>query len=45
MSKPPKITYGQKARVNLIDKRKIREIQVSKLKWNLQKIFDQDKER
>ncbi len=40
MSKEPKITKWQHARRNLVDKKKIREIKVSKLKWNLQKIFD-----
>lgn len=43
MSKSPKITYWQRARRCLVDKKKNREIKVSKLKWNLQKILDEDK--
>jgi len=45
MSQTSKITHWQQARRNLLDKKKNREIKVSKLKWNLQKILDREKER
>jgi len=45
MDKPSKILPWQNPRRNLSDKKKNREIKISKLKWNLQKILDRDKER
>jgi len=45
MAKDPKVPRFQQARGFLVSKKKIREIKVSKLKWNLQRILDKDKER
>ena len=42
MSKEPKITKWQHARRYLIDKKKSRELKISRLKWNLQKILDKN---
>ncbi len=45
MSKSDKISKLQQARSYLIDRKKSREIKVSKLRWNLQKILKKDEER
>jgi len=44
MSKEPKITRWQQARRYLVDRRRIKEIKISRLKWNLQKILDKSGE-
>lgn len=45
MAKDSKVPRFQQARGYLVSKKKIREIKVSKLKWNLQRILNKDEER
>ena len=45
MSKKTNVPHFQQARGYLVDRKKIREIRVSKLKWNLQKILKTEDER